>query len=411
MKQIYVSAAAAKRQLAVASTMDKNDALMRIAQNLEKNAVKIISENSKDVINARLAGLNEGLIDRLMLDEERIKGMADGVRTVALLDDPVGKTLSGSKRPNGLEIHKVTVPLGVIGMIYEARPNVTSDAAALCLKSGNAVILRGGKEAIHSNTAIAGIMREALKETSIPVDAIQLIEDTTHASAQEMMKMNGYIDVLIPRGSARLIRSVVENATVPIIETGTGNCHVYVDEFADLNMAADIVFNAKTTRISVCNSCESLVVHEKIAAHALPMIQKKLQTKNVEIRGDETACQILDGIVPATEEDFGTEYLDYIISVKVVKSLEEAISHINRYSTGHSDSIVTASYENSRKFMQQVDSAAVYTNASTRFTDGGEFGEGAEIGISTQKLHARGPMGLAQLTSVKYLIFGNGQTR
>lgn len=397
--------------LAQVTTQEKNQALLQIAQALQTQAQKIIDANQKDLENGKQAGLSAGLLDRLMLDETRIAGIAEGVRQVAALPDACGKTVSEYQKENGLRIRKVTVPLGVIGIIFEARPNVTADAAALCLKSGNAVILRGGKEAIYSNTAITEVMRAALQQVGFPQDVIQLVTDTSRQSAQDLMSMNDYLDCLIPRGGKSLIKAVVENAKVPVIETGSGNCHIYVDESADIAMAAEIIFNAKTQRISVCNACESLVIHSGILAQALPAIQARLSEKQVEIRGDERARRICPEIAAATEEDFYTEYLDYIISVKTVDSLEEAIAHINTHSTGHSEAIITADEKHAEIFMQCVDSSSVYVNASTRFTDGGEFGLGAEIGISTQKLHARGPMGLEQLTSTKYLIFGNGQIR
>lgn len=393
------------------TTEQKNNALGIIADMLEENIDKIVSANNVDIENGRQNGLNDGLIDRLMLNADRIKAMADGARQVASLPDPCGKVLSEYKKDNGLLIKKVTVPLGVIGIIFEARPNVTVDAAALCLKSGNAVILRGGKEAINSNTALADIMREALAKVGFPQDVIQLVGDTSRQSSNDMMHMNEYLDCLIPRGGKGLIKAVVENSTVPVIETGSGNCHIYVDESADINMAAEIIFNAKTQRISVCNACESLVINSKIIDKALPIIAKKLKEKDVEIRGDERAQKACSLVVPATEDDFATEYLDYIISVKTVDTVDEAIAHINANSTGHSEAIITENTENAEKFLKCIDSSSVYVNASTRFTDGAEFGLGAEIGISTQKLHARGPMGLEQLTSTKYLIYGDGQVR
>lgn len=393
------------------TTEQKNNALNAVADALEKNVDVIIAANKIDLTEGKENGLNDGLLDRLMLDEERIKGIADGVRQVALLDDPCGKIISDYKKDNGLEIKKITVPIGVIGIIFEARPNVTVDAAALCLKSSNSVLLRGGKEAINSNTALSEIMRDAVESVGFPRDVIQLVYDVSRQSANDMMNMNEYLDCLIPRGGKGLIKAVVNNSTVPVIETGSGNCHIFVDESADINMAAEIIFNAKTQRISVCNACESLVIHSKIIDKALPVIAKKLKEKNVEIRGDERACAACSLVFPATEEDFYTEYLDYIISVKTVDSLDEAIEHINRCSTGHSEAIITNNDENADKFLKCIDSSSVYVNASTRFTDGGEFGLGAEIGISTQKLHARGPMGLEQLTSTKYLIYGNGQVR
>lgn len=393
------------------TTEQKNNALGIIADMLEENIEKIVSANNVDIENSRQNGLNDGLIDRLMLNADRIKTMADGARQVASLPDPCGRVLSEYKKDNGLLIKKITVPLGVIGIIFEARPNVTVDAAALCLKSGNAVILRGGKEAINSNTALADIMREALAKAGFPQDVIQLVGDTSRQSSNDMMHMNEYLDCLIPRGGKGLIKAVVENSTVPVIETGSGNCHIYVDESADINMAAEIIFNAKTQRISVCNACESLVINSKIIDKALPVIVKKLKEKDVEIRGDERAQKACSLVVPATDEDFATEYLDYIISVKTVDTVDEAIAHINANSTGHSEAIITENKENAEKFLKCIDSSSVYVNASTRFTDGAEFGLGAEIGISTQKLHARGPMGLEQLTSTKYLIYGDGQVR
>lgn len=393
------------------TTEQKNNALGIIADMLEENIEKIVSANNVDIENGRQNGLNDGLIDRLMLNADRIKAMADGARQVASLPDPCGRVLSEYKKDNGLLIKKITVPLGVIGIIFEARPNVTVDAAALCLKSGNAVILRGGKEAINSNTALADIMREALVKAGFPQDVIQLVGDTSRQSSNDMMHMSEYLDCLIPRGGKGLIKAVVENSTVPVIETGSGNCHIYVDESADINMAANIIFNAKTQRISVCNACESLVINSKIIDKALPVIAKKLKEKDVEIRGDERAQKACGLVVPATDEDFATEYLDYIISVKTVDTVDEAIAHINANSTGHSEAIITENKENAEKFLKCIDSSSVYVNASTRFTDGAEFGLGAEIGISTQKLHARGPMGLEQLTSTKYLIYGDGQVR
>lgn len=393
------------------TTEQKNNALNAVADALEKNVDAIIAANKIDLTEGKENGLNDGLLDRLMLNEERIKGIADGVRQVAALDDPCGKIISDYKKDNGLDIKKITVPIGVIGIIFEARPNVTVDAAALCLKSSDSVLLRGGKEAINSNTALSEIMRDAVESVGFPRDVIQLVHDVSRQSANDMMHMNEYLDCLIPRGGKGLIKAVVNNSTVPVIETGSGNCHIFVDKSADINMAAEIIFNAKTQRISVCNACESLVIHSKIIDKALPVIAKKLKEKNVEIRGDERACQACSFVVPASEEDFYTEYLDYIISVKTVDSLDEAIEHINRCSTGHSEAIITNNDENADKFLKCIDSSSVYVNASTRFTDGGEFGLGAEIGISTQKLHARGPMGLEQLTSTKYLIYGNGQVR
>lgn len=411
VKKLGENAIKVKTFLAQVNSEDKNKALEAIAQSLVSNKEKIISANKIDLENGKNAGLNAGLLDRLMLDGDRIDGIAEGVRQVAALNDPCNKVLSEYKKDNGLLIKKITVPLGVIGIIYEARPNVTADAAALCLKSANAVILRGGKEAINSNTAIAEIMRNAVESVGFPKDVIQLVQDTSRGSANEMMTLNGYLDCLIPRGGKNLIKSVVENSTVPVIETGSGNCHIYVDDGADIEMAANIIFNAKTQRISVCNACESLVIHSGIIDKALPAIKARLDEKNVEIRGDERAQKACSDVIPASDEDFYTEYLDYIISVKTVDNLEEAIEHINAHSTGHSEAIITNNEKNAEVFLNCIDSSSVYVNASTRFTDGGEFGLGAEIGISTQKLHARGPMGLEQLTSVKYLIYGNGQIR
>lgn len=401
----------AKDFLSTVTTKQKNVALLEIAKGLRENCETITQENKIDIENAKKDGLPDGLVDRLMLDEGRINAIAHSVEQVAELPDPCGEILSEYIKENGLKITKVSVPIGVIGIIYEARPNVTADAAVLCLKSSNAVILRGGKEAINSNMAIAGVMRAALKKCGFDENCIQLVTDISRESANEMMKMKGYLDCLIPRGGKGLIRSVVENSTVPVIETGSGNCHVFVDESADIDMAAKIIFNAKTQRIGVCNACESLVIHSGIIDKALPAIKALLDTKNVEMRGDERAMLAAQGVLPASDEDFAEEYLDYIISVKTVDNLDEAIGHINRYSTKHSEAIITENEENARQFLARVDSAAVYVNASTRFTDGGEFGLGAEIGISTQKLHARGPMGLRELTTTKYLIYGNGQVR
>ena len=390
----------------------KDDALLAIAKALREHSEEIIKANSVDIKNGEEAGLTVSLLDRLRLDEARIEGMAVGVEQVAALPDPVGRVLDGRTLKNGLKIQKVSVPMGVIGIIYEARPNVTSDAAALCLKAGNAVILRGGKEAINSNTAIMAVMREAVKNVGFPEDCVALVTDTTRQSATELMQLSEYLDVLIPRGGAGLIKSVVNNSKVPVIETGVGNCHVYVDDSADIKMAADIVFNAKTSRPSVCNAIETVLVHADIADKALPAIKAELDKMNVEIRGCERTKQILgDSIIPATEDDYAREFLDYILAIKVVDSIDDAIAHIAKYSSGHSESIVTSDYRNADKFTSCVDSAAVYVNASTRFTDGGEFGLGAEIGISTQKLHARGPMGLNELTSSKYVIHGDGQIR
>lgn len=411
MKEIGIKALAAKDFLSTVTTQEKNKALLAIAQSLRNSSETIINENKTDLENGSKNGLSAGMLDRLLLDQKRIEEIAKAVEDVAALPDPCGRLLEETTRPNGLVIKKVSVPIGVIGIIYESRPNVTADAAVLCLKSSNAVILRGGKEAIHSNIAIVAAMRSALAACGFDENCIQLVTDTSRESANQMMRMNGYIDCLIPRGGKGLIRSVVENSTVPVIETGSGNCHIYVDESADIDMAANIIFNAKTQRISVCNACESLVIHSGILNRALPVIKKQLDEKQVEMRGDERAMLAAEGVLPASEEDFAAEYLDYKISVKTVDSLDEAIKHINKYSTGHSESIITQNEEHAREFMQRVDSSSVYVNASTRFTDGGEFGLGAEIGISTQKLHARGPMGLRELTTTKYLIFGNGQVR
>ncbi len=401
----------AQRILAKAGGSAIDKALNAIAAALEKNSQFILEENSKDIRAAQDAGISQAMIDRLTLTLDRISGMAQGLRQVASGENPVGKVLWGETRPNGLKIEKVAVPIGVIAVIFEARPNVTADAAAICLKAGNSVILKGGKEAINSNKAIATVMRAAAAESGLPEDCIILIENISRQAATELMKLNGYVDLLIPRGGAGLIRSVVENATVPVIETGVGNCHVYVDCDADINMAADIVANAKASRVSVCNACEGLLVHKDIAELGLITIGEKLKEKNVEIRGDDAVCEILPYAIPATDDDWATEYLDYKISVKVVENIDEAISHIAKYGTGHSEAIITDSYEASEKFKSEVDAAAVYVNASTRFTDGGEFGFGAEIGISTQKLHARGPLGVAHMVSSKYVISGNGQTR
>ena len=401
----------AEKTLMIATTEQKNKALKYIAQALIENADEIIQANTIDLENGKNNGMSEAMLDRLKLDKGRIKGMAKGVEDVVLLPDPVGRVLSETTRPNGLNIKKVSTPLGVIGVIFEARPNVTSDAAALCLKSGNTVILRGGKEAINSNRIIAKTMREAVKKSGLSEDVIQLVEDTSRESANALMQMNEYVDVLIPRGGAGLIQAVVKNATVPVIETGVGNCHIYIDKDANVDMAADIVYNAKTNRVSVCNAAESLLIHKDLAKEALPKIKAKLDEKSVELFGDEEAVDIAKGIEKATERDWGTEYLDYKMSVKIVNSLDEAVDHIYKYSTGHSECIVTENKEAAEEFLNKVDSAAVYVNASTRFTDGGEFGFGAEIGISTQKLHARGPIGLPELQSFKYKIYGNGQVR
>ena len=399
--------------LANLSSEEKDNALKNISKRLVERSEEIIKANSLDLYNAMEKGTSKAMLDRLSLDKGRIEAIAQGVLDIVSLKDPVGEVTSMFKRPNGLKIGVQRVPLGVIGIIYEARPNVTVDAAALCLKSGNAVILRGGKEAINSNLKIVEIMNEALKECNFEEGAVSILEDTSRETAKEFMKLNKYLDVLIPRGGAGLIRSVVENATVPVIETGTGNCHIYIDEECDMEMGKDIIVNAKTSRPSVCNAAESLLAHENVAEKFLPLAIKALKEKGVEIRACEKTREILkdSDIKEATEEDYGTEFLDYILSVKVVKDIDEAIDHINKYGTKHSEAIVTTNYFNSEKFLQRVDAAAVYVNASTRFTDGGEFGFGAEIGISTQKLHARGPMGLKHLTTNKYIIYGNGQIR
>ena len=410
LEEMGALAKQAARKLAVAGSQ-KDKALEAIADALTAHTQEILAANGEDLDAARANGMSQSLLDRLALNEKRIQGMAQGVRQVAAQPDPVGQVLEGSLRPNGLRIEKVSVPLGVVGMIYEARPNVTADAAALCLKAGNVVILRGGKEAFRSNRAIAQVMRQAVESAGLPADSIQLVEDTSRASSVEMMGLTGYLDVLIPRGGAGLIRTVVENSRVPVIETGVGNCHVYVDDAADTDMAVNIIFNAKTSRPSVCNAIETVLVHKDAAQRVLPAVKAKLDEKQVEIRGCERTCQILSGCTPATEEDWSTEYLDYILAVKVVDSLDEAMDHIARYSSGHSECIVTENYAHAERFLNEVDSAAVYVNASTRFTDGGEFGLGAEVGISTQKLHARGPMGVRQLTSQKFIIRGSGQIR
>lgn len=407
-----LAAKQASQAASLLSTKEKNDALTAISRILVQQADSVLEANAIDLAKAKENGMPVVMQDRLLLTRERIEGIASSVLDVVKLEDPIGQVVEGYRTVNGLNIQRVRVPMGVIGIIFESRPNVTVDAAVLCLKAGSAVLLRGGKEAFRSNLAFVRLMQQALEECGLPKELIQLVEDTSRETATKMMKLNGLLDVLIPRGGAGLIRSCVENATVPVIETGTGNCHIYVDATADLDMAVNIVFNAKTSRPSVCNAAESLLVHRDVAQAFLPICQKKLAEKNVEIRGCEETCKILgDLAVPATEEDYGKEYQDYIISCKVVGSVEEAIRHINHYSTGHSECIVTKDLESADQFTAAVDSAAVYVNASTRFTDGGEFGLGAEIGISTQKLHARGPMGLKEMTTVKYVIRGNGQIR
>ena len=405
-------AKAAEAFISSASTMQKNKALAAISKALIENSNLIIAENAKDIAAAKENGMSEAKQDRLMLDASRIEGIAKGLDQIIALGDPIGEIIGGGNRPNGLQIIKTRVPLGVIGIIFESRPNVTVDAAALCLKTGNVVILKGGKEAINSNICLGKIMREAVESAGLPADIIQVVENTDRETTNELMRLNGYVDVIIPRGSANLIQAVVRNATVPVIETGAGNCHVYVDASADLDMAVEITDNAKTQRPSVCNAIESLLIHKDVAEKFLPMIAERFKSHNVKIYGCDRTIAILGSSVErATETEYATEFNDYIIAVKVVDDIDEAIAHIRKYSTKHSECIVTSSLENARKFQTQVDAAAVYVNASTRFTDGGEFGFGAEIGISTQKLHARGPMGLAELTTVKYLINGNGQVR
>ena len=404
-------AKAASKKTEVLTTVERNNALRSVGDALIKHSDEIIEANKIDIENARANGMKPALLDRLSLNGERIKSMVEGLLQVADLEDPIGEITHMKKRPNGLMIGYQKVPLGVVAIIYESRPNVTVDAFSLTFKSGNAVILRGGSDCINSNIMLVDIIRDSLKSMGLDEDSIILITDTDRKYVNELMKLNEYVDVIIPRGGAGLIKNVVNNSTVPVIETGTGNCHVYVDESADLDMAVNIVYNAKTQRIGVCNACESLVVHRAIADKFIPMVVDKLKEKNVEVRGDSFSMDIDRRIVPATEEDWGTEYLDYIISLKTVENIDEAIEHINRYNTGHSEAIVTKDYDNSRKFTQQIDAAAVYVNASTRFTDGFEFGFGAEIGISTQKIHARGPMGLDALTTGKYVILGDGQVR
>ena len=405
------NACKAKMILGKLSTGEKNNVLVNVANALIDNAASIIEANNLDVQNGKQNGMSQGLIDRLMLTEARIEDMASGLKQVADLPDPIGEVTDMSKRPNGMIIGRRRVPMGVIGIIYEARPNVTSDAFGLCFKTGNAVILKGGSDAINSNKRIVEVIRDAVEKSGVTPDAVQLIESTDRETTTKFMKMNKYVDLLIPRGSAGLIKATVENATIPVIETGTGNCHIYVDNTCDIDMAINILMNAKTQRIGVCNACESLVIHEGILASFLPKAVAALKEKNVEIRADEAARAVCPELLVATEEDFYTEYLDYIISVKTVKSIEEAIDHINEHNTKHSECIVTKDYDNANKFLDEIDAACVYVNASTRFTDGFEFGFGAEIGISTQKLHARGPMGLKELTTSKFIIYGNGQVR
>lgn len=411
LEEMGKKACAAKYQLQKATTADKDRALKAAAQALCEHTEEILKANEKDIAAGEANGMHPGMIDRLKLNEERIRAMADGLLQITELKDPVGEVMESFTRPNGLKIEKRRVPLGVIGIIYESRPNVTADAFGLCFKAGNAVILKGGSDAVCSNLAITEVIRESLAACGMTPDAIQLIADTDRSVTGAFMKLNKYVDVLIPRGGAGLIRAVVENSTIPVIETGTGNCHVYVDKEADIDMAVQIIFNAKTQRIGVCNACESLVIHEEIRSALLPKLAQALGSRQVEMRGDEGVREYLPDCVPATEEDYGREYLDYIISMKTVSSVEEAIAHINRYNTKHSECIVTQNPETAGQFLREVDAACVYVNASTRFTDGFEFGFGAEIGISTQKLHARGPMGLKELTSYKYTIYGEGQVR
>ncbi len=411
LEQLGSNAKKASTILNLLGQDEKNKALEACAKALLDAKGEILTANEADVKLAVSNGVKSSLIDRLRLTEERIQGMADGILAICALPDPIGEVLSMTVRPNGLQIGQKVVPLGVVGIIYESRPNVTADAFCLCFKTGNAVILRGGSDAIHSNKAIVKALRNGLHNAGVTEDAVSLVEDTSRDVAREFMRLNRYIDVLIPRGGAGLIKTVVENSTVPVIETGTGNCHVYVDEFADFAMALDIIDNAKTQRLGVCNTCESLVLHSKIYQEFIPLLYDRLHAKEIEIRADERACTLHKGLVPASEEDYATEYLDKIISLKVVDSIEDAIAHINCYSTKHSEAIVTKDYDHAMKFLNEIDSAAVYVNASTRFSDGNEFGFGAEIGISTQKLHARGPMGLKALTTIKYIIFGNGQIR
>ena len=412
MSELIIKGQKAKEasyELSNASTNAKNDALLFMAEELINEKVSILKANEIDVENAKANGMSEAMLDRLSLNEDRINGMADGLKELIGLQDPIGEVISMWQRPNGLQIGQKRVPLGVIGIIYEARPNVTCDAAGLCLKSGNAVILRGASDAINSNKAVAKALVAGIKRSGLPQECVQLLEDTSRETAREMMRLNDYIDVLIPRGGAGLIKSVVQNATVPVIETGTGNCHIYVDESADFDMAKNIAVNAKASRPSVCNAAEKLLINENIAEEFLPIAVKELREAGVVLRGDEKSQAIIDDIEKANDEDWSKEYLDYVMAVKIVKDVDEAINHINKYGTGHSEAIITESYKNSQKFLQKVDAAAVY--ASTRFTDGSEFGFGAEIGISTQKLHARGPMGLKELTTIKYVIYGNGQIR
>ena len=411
LTEIGESAKIAKRALAKLTTDEKNNILLKAAEALKNNYAEILKANEIDLENGAKNGLKPSIMDRLALSKDRIYAMADGLEQIAKLPDPIGEILNMKTLPNGLIVGQKRVPMGVIGIIYEARPNVTSDAFGLCLKAGSAVILRGGKEAINSNIATISVFKNAIKELNVDENIVQLVEDTSRESANEMMKMNGYIDVLIPRGGAGLIQAVVQNSTVPVIETGVGNCHIFVDESADINKAVNIIVNAKAQRPGVCNAAETMLVHKNIANEFLPISIRALREKNVEIRGDKAVKAIVDDVVDATDEDWATEYLDYILAVKIVDNIDDAIDHITKYSTGHSECIVSENYTNTQRFLQEIDSAAVYVNASTRFTDGNELGFGAEIGISTQKLHARGPMGLKELTTTKYLIYGNGQIR
>ncbi len=411
LKEIGMRAVQVKYELQALTTEQKNSALLRAADGLKADAQAILQANEQDMRNGKERGMHEGMLDRLKLTDARIEAMAEGLRQIVTLSDPVGMVMERFTHPNGMEIKQVRVPLGVIGIIYESRPNVTADAFGLCFKTGNAVILKGGSDAICSNKAITESIRNSLANAGVSADAVQLITDTDRAVTAQFMRMNQYVDVLIPRGGAGLIRAVVESASIPVIETGTGNCHIYVDKDADLEKALPIIINAKTQRIGVCNACESLVVHEKIKDAFLPKLAEELRKHHVEMRADARAAEVIGDCKAATEEDFAKEYLDYIISIKTVGSAEEAIAHINRYHTGHSDAIITENKETAQRFLDAVDSACVYVNASTRFTDGFEFGFGAEIGISTQKLHARGPMGLRELTSYKYQIVGDGQIR
>lgn len=411
IKNLGKKAKVAKNQIAQLSTKTKNNILLASANALIKNKEEILKINKDDVENAKKSGVKKAFIDRLILNDERIQGMAESLINIASLNDPVGEFTYGKTLPNGLIIQQKRVPLGVIAIIFESRPNVTADAFGLCLKSGNAVILRGGKEAINTNIAIVNIFKNILREFNLDENIVQIIENTSHDIANELMKANKYVDVLIPRGSSRLINTVIQNSTIPCIQTGIGNCHIFVDESAKIKEAIKIIINAKTQRPGVCNAVETLLIHEDIANNILPKLASELFEFNVEIRGDEKVCKLIDKAIQATNEDWETEYEDYIIAIKTVKNIEEAISHIGKYSTGHSESILTENYTNAQKFLNEIDSAAVYVNASTRFTDGGQFGFGAEIGISTQKLHARGPMGLKELTTTKYIILGDGQVR